>query len=87
MNRTHPDTERGQGISTAQAGWLTRLLFRALTKRIGVVPKSKRITAHHTGALLASTWMDAVTESATTVPYTLKKLAQLKVAARVGCPF
>jgi alkylhydroperoxidase family enzyme len=37
--------------------------------------------------LVASTWMDAVGAKARTIPPALKELAQLKVAAMVGCPF
>jgi hypothetical protein len=79
--------ERAIGVSASQAGWITRILYRALKKRIGLVPKAKTLTAYHTPTLLASTWMDAVCASARTVPGALKELVQLKVAALVGCPF
>lgn len=79
--------DRIQGVSDRQAGWLTKLLYRALRKRIGVVPKSKTLAAHHTPTLLASSWMDVVCGTARTIPITLKELAQLKVAMMVGCPF
>jgi hypothetical protein len=79
--------ERAIGVNASQAGWITRLLYRALNKRIGRVPKAKTLAAHHTPTLLASTWMDAVCASARTIPSTLKELVQLKVATLVGCPF
>ncbi len=79
--------ERVRGVSESKANWVTRFLYRALTKRIGRLPKSKTLAAHHTPTLLATTWMDAVCASARTVPLVLKELAQLKVAALVGCPF
>lgn len=79
--------DRGQGVPEAQAGWLTRLLYRTLRKKIGLVPKSKTLAAYHTPTLLASSWMDAVNAGARAVPIALKELAQLKVAAMVGCPF
>jgi len=66
---------------------LTRLLYRVFRKKIGLVPKSKTLAAHHTPTLLAGTWMDAVNAAARTVPPALKELAQLKAAAMVGCPF
>ena len=81
------DMERAIGVSASQAGWITKLLYRALKKRIGRVSKSKTLAAHHTPTLLASTWMDAVCASARTVPIALKELVQLKVATLVGCPF
>jgi hypothetical protein len=79
--------ERAIGVHASQAGWITKLLYRALNKRIGRVPKAKTLAAHHTPTLLASTWMDAVVSSARTVPASLKELVQLKVAMLVGCPF
>jgi hypothetical protein len=63
------------------------LVYRALRKRIGLVSKTKQLTAYHTPTLLAWTWMDGVCASSRTVPMLLKELAQLKVAALVGCPF
>ncbi len=63
------------------------MLFRALKKKIGVVPASKKLTAYHTPTLLATSWMDGVNAGARTVPITLKELAQLKVATMAGCPF
>jgi hypothetical protein len=79
--------DRVKGVTDREAGWLTKLVYRALRKRIGVLPKSKTLAAYHTPALLASTWMDGVNDGARTVPHVLKELAQLKVAAMVGCPF
>ena len=88
MRQVYPEyMERAIGVGASQAGWITRLLYRALEKRIGRVPKAKTLAAHHTPALLASTWMDAVCASARTVPPLLKELVQLKVATLVGCPF
>ena len=79
--------ERANGLPEAQAGWIAKLLYRALKKRLGLVPKAKKLAAYHTPALLASTWMDTVSASAKTVPAALKELAQLKAAVLVGCPF
>ncbi|MGA2878890.1 MAG: hypothetical protein ABSG13_08060 [Bryobacteraceae bacterium] len=79
--------DRAIGVSAAQANWVTKLLYRALKKRIGRVPKAKTLAAHHTPTLLASIWMDAVCASQRTVPMVLKELVQLKVATLVGCPF
>ena len=78
---------RIEGVSSDRAGWVAKFIYRALKKRIGLVPKSKTLAAHHTGTLLASTWMDAVCGQARTVPEKLKELAQLKVAMLAGCPF
>ena len=84
----HPNgMDRIKGIGDSEAGLLTRLVYRALRKAIGIVPKSKRLAAHHTPTLFAGSWMDAINGSARNVPVTLKELAQLKVAMMAGCPF
>ena len=86
--RDYPgDMERAIGVTASEAGWITKLLYRALEKRIGRVPKAKMLAAHHTPTLLASTWMDSVCASARSVSPALKELVQLKVATLVGCPF
>ena len=79
--------ERVKGISLSEAGWVAKFIYRELKKRMGLVPKSKTLTAHHTPTLLASSWMDAINAKARTVPILLKELAQLKVATLAGCPF
>ena len=79
--------ERVRGVASGEAGWIAKLIYRELKKRIGLVPKPKMLAAHHTQTLVASTWMDAVNASARTVPMVLKELAQLKVAMMAGCPF
>lgn len=79
--------DRVEGVSASDAGWITKLIYRALKKRIGLVPAAKKLAAHDTGLLMASTWMDAICASAKTVPPALKELVQLKVATLVGCPF
>ena len=76
-----------KGVTLADAGWITKLVYRALKKRLGLVPKSKTLAAYNTSGLLASTWMDAVCGSTKSIPVTLKELAQLKVAMLAGCPF
>jgi alkylhydroperoxidase family enzyme len=79
--------ERVTGISESRANWITKVLYRRIGKRMGLVPKSKTLAAHHTPTLLASSWMDSVCASAREVAPPVKELVQLKVAAMVGCPF
>ncbi len=79
--------ERASGLKPADTGWITKLLYWAMRKRIGRVSKSKTLAAYDFSTLIASSWMDAVGASAKTVPLLLKELVQLKVAAMVGCPF
>jgi hypothetical protein len=79
--------DRVKGIGDAEAGLVTKLVYGALRKAIGLVPKSKRLTAYHTPTLLATSWMDAINGGARDVSAVLKELAQLKVAMMAGCPF
>jgi hypothetical protein len=79
--------DRLHGVQEHDAGWLTRLLYRTLRKRLGLVPKSKTLTAYHTPTLLATSWMDALTARTGKVPLLLKELVQLKTAMLAGCPF
>src|SRR3954451_20857297 len=64
--------DRITGVSQKQAGWIAKLIYRALKRSIGLVPKSKTLTAHHTPTLIASTWMDAIVAPARAVPIGLK---------------
>ena len=79
--------DRVTGIKPGQAGGITKVLYRVFEKRIGLVPKSKTLTAHHSPTLLAGSWMDAIVAEAKTVPALLKELVQLKTAMLAGCPF
>ena len=79
--------ERVKGVASDQAGWIAKLIYRALKKRLGLVPKSKTLAAYDTGGLVATTWMDVVCASAKSIPASLKELAQVKVAMLAGCPF
>jgi hypothetical protein len=74
-------------VTGARPGWIASLIYRELKKKIGLVPKSKTLAAHHTPTLVVSTWMDATVASARTIPPRLKELAQLKTALLAGCPF
>jgi hypothetical protein len=56
-------------------------------RRLGKVPPSMRIQAHDPKLLRLGMRMGLHTAEARTVPEALKELAQLKVAAIVGCPF
>jgi len=79
--------ERVQGVGAGEAGWVAKAVYRALKKKIGLVPKGVTLQAHHTPMLIAASWMNALTASARTVPAKLLELAQLKTAMMAGCPF
>jgi hypothetical protein len=65
---------------------LVRLVFFLARRRLGHVPRPLRIRALRPGLLVAGSMMDLASE-----PRTLRgpvvKLAQVRVAMRVGCPF
>lgn len=79
--------ERIKGVTPAEAGWIARFIYRALEKRLGLIPKTKLLAAYDTQLLMASSWIDMVDAAAKTVPASLKELAKVKVAMMAGCPF
>jgi Carboxymuconolactone decarboxylase family len=80
MNRT-------VGVQNQEAGLRTRVIFWLAKRRLGRVPLSARIQARDPKLLEAAARMSMHIARPGTVPLKLKELAQLKVAALVGCPF
>lgn len=66
---------------------LTAWVFRAVKKKLGRVPRPTRITALAPKILRGAAMMEAAQQAADAVPTRVKKLAQVRVATRVGCPF
>lgn len=79
MART-PGATRGRTL-------LSRLILFLIRKRLRKVPVPARIMALRPGLLRGGALMEMSQESAALVPLRYKKLAQLLVASRVGCPF
>ncbi|HEX6588694.1 MAG TPA: hypothetical protein VF039_06700 [Longimicrobiales bacterium] len=77
---------RISGVDNPGASFAT-LIFRAVRKRLGRVPRPMRIHALAPAVLRGYAFMEAGQESATGVPKKLKKLGQVRVATRIGCPF
>ena len=63
------------------------LIFRAVRRRLGRIPRPIRIHALAPALLRGYAFMEAGQESAAGVPGRLKKLGQVRVATRIGCPF
>lgn len=80
MNRTN-------GIQDNEAGVRIRRIFERIKQRLGRVPSSARIRAHDYQLLRISEEMSAHVAGDTAAAPKLKELAQVKVAAMVGCPF
>lgn len=72
---------------TEGGSWLTRLIFHFVRRRLGRVPRPLRIRALAPPILRGYVRMEAAQEKAGSVAPALKKLAQVRTAMRVGCPF
>jgi hypothetical protein len=80
MNRT-------VGVQNHEAGLRARVIFWLTKRRLGRVPLSARIQARDPKLLEAAARMSMHIARPGAVQLKLKELAQLKVAAMVGCPF
>ncbi len=77
---------RLQGIQKA-GSLLTRLVFFLVRRRLGRVPRPLRIHALAPRILTGYGQMEMAQEKARRVSAELKKLGQVRIAMRVGCPF
>lgn len=78
---------RTGGVQDHEASLHVRWIFRRIKRRFGRVILSARIRARDTKLLVLSEEMNAYNAGSGVVSAKLKELAQLKVAAMVGCPF
>jgi hypothetical protein len=84
---------RLQGISPAQAGPFTRLVYwftrRTMRKITGKteLPEPLMILAHHRKLMMAVARMEMAQGSANAVPARIKSLCGIRAAQVVGCPF
>ncbi len=77
---------RMPGVSDQEASWISRILFRAIRRRVGRVSDTWRIVAHQPGLLLGWSLHELSFDRARRVERRLRTLAQLKVAVLIGCP-
>lgn len=78
---------RLEGVDRKKAGLFVRLVYFMTKRKIGRVVTPVKITVHHPRLLRAYGHMEMGREAATTVPLQRKRLAQVKVAMPIGCPF
>jgi hypothetical protein len=78
---------RAIGVQDNEAGLRTKVIFWFVKRRLGRIPLGTRLRARDPKLLELSGRLDMHVFKALTVPLKLKELAQLKVAAMVGCPF
>jgi hypothetical protein len=78
---------RIKGIQDHEAEPRVKRIFKQIQRRDGRLSLSARIRALDLELLNLSNKMNEHTARPGAVPANLKELAQLKVAAMVGCPF
>ncbi len=78
---------RIDGVSDADAGLITRGVYRAAKQMVKQVPEPLRIMAHSKPVMWADVMFELAVGRANSVPTRLKTLASIKAAALVGCVF
>ena len=78
---------RIEGLTDADAGFLTRQVFAAAARQAGAVPAPLRIMAKSGGTLWGAALLEVAMDRAAAVPARLKTLACLKAASMIGCVF
>ena len=78
---------RMDGVSDADAGLLTRQVYKSAKKLRGEVPDPLRLFAHSAPVMFAVGAFETAWGKASSVDPVLKDLCQLKVSAMVGCVF
>jgi hypothetical protein len=75
------------GVEAKDAPWSVRFIYWMTRRAIKRVPEGMKIRAHDPKLLRNCVRMDLYTEGKGTVPAHLRRLAMLKTAMMVGCPF
>jgi len=75
------------GVSDAEAGLVTRGMYRGAKRIAGQVPEPLRIMAHSKAVMWADGLFEIALARAHAVPMRLKCLASVKVSMLVGCVF
>jgi hypothetical protein len=78
---------RIEGVGDAEAGLVTRGVYRGAKQMLGQVPDPLRIMAHSKPVMWADVIFELALSRARAVPARLKSLASIKVATLVGCVF
>jgi hypothetical protein len=78
---------RMDGVEPKKAPWSVRLIYWLSKRRLGHVPEGTKILAYDPRLLRQYTRMTMYSEKQGEAPARLKRLAMLKTAMLVGCPF
>jgi hypothetical protein len=75
------------GVADREAGWITRLIFQGVRRRVGGrLSDTWRVAAYMPGLLLGWALHELAFDRARGVERRLCTLAQLKTAVLIGCP-
>lgn len=66
---------------------IAAVIFALVKRSLGKVVRPLRIAALNPPILRGHAFMESAQQSARQFPTDLKKLAQVRVATRIGCPF
>jgi len=78
---------RIEPVSASTRDPLVRYSFREARKRVGMVPETYAVSAHHKPTFIGQSLFELTLEKAKRVDNHLKELATLKAASVVGCEF
>jgi hypothetical protein len=78
---------RMSGVEPKQAPWHVRLIYWFTKRRLGHVPEGTKILAHDPRLLRQWLRMTTYSEAKGELSPRLRRLAMLKTAMLVGCPF
>ncbi|HEV2489629.1 MAG TPA: hypothetical protein VGT03_07460 [Candidatus Acidoferrales bacterium] len=78
---------RMNGVDEKHAPLTVRIIYWLARRRLRNVPEGMKVRAYDPRLLRNCVRMDLYTEAKGTVPPRLKRLAMLKTAMLVGCPF
>jgi hypothetical protein len=74
-------------MSESRGGLQVKVAYRFSRKRFGKIVDPIKVICHHFWVLLGAGGFEMACERAKKVDARLKELAQIKVAAMVGCPW
>jgi len=78
---------RVSGVPAARAGLLARVAYRLTRRQFGMTPEPLTVAAHHPWILRGYVAYEAMLDRARLVDRKLRLLAELEVAALIGCRF
>jgi hypothetical protein len=82
-----------KGVEPSEAGWFLRVVYWSVRRKFAKLTGESRLiepvkfAAHAPGLLKALGRMEGELEAAHSVPSELKRLATLRAAMHIGCPF